>query len=181
MWVLSDLQLTKNVSETGKFNIRPNRLHSTGNFSNVVSYWDRLCGLVVRVPGYGSRGPGFDSQRYQIFWEIVALERGPLSLVSTIEELLGRYSSGSGLENRVYGREDPLRWPRDTLYPQKLSLTSPTSDGRSVDIVLLRTKATVFVLLVTGPYIETVQCITYVHIESAENQLKYYPSPLYSQ
>jgi hypothetical protein len=27
----------------------------------------------------------------------VGLERGPLSLVSTIEELLGRNSSGSGL------------------------------------------------------------------------------------
>jgi hypothetical protein len=34
----------------------------------------------------------------------VGLERGPLSLVSTIEELLGRQSSGSGLENRDYGR-----------------------------------------------------------------------------
>jgi hypothetical protein len=33
---------------------------------------------------------GFDSQRYQIFWEVVGLERGPLSLVSTIEELLER-------------------------------------------------------------------------------------------
>jgi hypothetical protein len=31
---------------------------------------------------------GFDSLRYQIFWEAVSLERGPLSLVSTIEELL---------------------------------------------------------------------------------------------
>jgi hypothetical protein len=41
----------------------------------------------------------FDSRRYQIFWEVVDLERGPLSLVSTIEELLGRKSSGSGLEN----------------------------------------------------------------------------------
>jgi hypothetical protein len=30
----------------------------------------------------------------------VGLERGPLSLVSAIEELLGRKSSGSGLENR---------------------------------------------------------------------------------
>jgi hypothetical protein len=28
---------------------------------------DRLCGLVVRVPGYRSRGPEFDSGRYQIF------------------------------------------------------------------------------------------------------------------
>jgi hypothetical protein len=28
---------------------------------------DRLCGLVVRVPDYRHRSPGFDSQRYQIF------------------------------------------------------------------------------------------------------------------
>jgi hypothetical protein len=37
------------------------------------------------------------------------LERGPLSLVSTIEEVLGRKSSGFGLENLEYGRRDPLR------------------------------------------------------------------------
>jgi hypothetical protein len=30
----------------------------------------------------------------------VGLERGPLSLVRTTEELLGRNSSGSGQENR---------------------------------------------------------------------------------
>jgi hypothetical protein len=29
--------------------------------------------------------------------------------VNTLEELLGRNSSGSGLENREYGRGDPLR------------------------------------------------------------------------
>jgi hypothetical protein len=34
----------------------------------------------------------------------VGLERGPLSLVSTTEELLERKSSGSGLENRHYSR-----------------------------------------------------------------------------
>jgi hypothetical protein len=39
----------------------------------------------------------------------VSLERGILGLVSTIEELLGRKSSGSGLENRDYGRWDPSR------------------------------------------------------------------------
>jgi hypothetical protein len=49
-----------------------------------------------------------------IFWEVVSLERGPLSLVSTIEELLERKCSGSGLENRDYGLGDPSRWLRDT-------------------------------------------------------------------
>jgi hypothetical protein len=34
----------------------------------------------------------------------VGLERGPLSLVSSIEELLVRKSSGSGLGNLDYGR-----------------------------------------------------------------------------
>jgi hypothetical protein len=44
-----------------------------------------LCGLVVRVPGNRYRGLGFDSRRYQIFWEVVGVERGPLSLVRIIE------------------------------------------------------------------------------------------------
>jgi hypothetical protein len=38
--------------------------------------------------------PGFDSWRYQIFWEIVGQERVPLSLMSTIEELLGIKNCG---------------------------------------------------------------------------------------
>jgi hypothetical protein len=37
----------------------------------------------------------------------VSLERGPPSLVITIEELLGRKSNGSGVERREYGRRDP--------------------------------------------------------------------------
>jgi hypothetical protein len=40
--------------------------------------------------------------------------RGPLSLVSTIEELLQRKRSGSGLESREYGHRDLLRRLRDT-------------------------------------------------------------------
>jgi hypothetical protein len=43
---------------------------------------------VVRAPGYKSRDPGFDSQNYQILWEIVDLERGPLGLVRITKELL---------------------------------------------------------------------------------------------
>jgi hypothetical protein len=46
---------------------------------------------VFRVLGYRSRGPGFDCRRYQIFWEVVGLERGPFSLVRRIiEEVLER-------------------------------------------------------------------------------------------
>jgi hypothetical protein len=67
--------------------------------------------------------------------------------MSTIEELLGRNSSGAGLENREYGRGDPLRWPRDTLYPQNLALTWPTSGGRSFVVVCFHTKAMEFVCL----------------------------------
>jgi hypothetical protein len=63
---------------------------------------------------------GFDSRCYQIFWEVVGLERGPLSLVSTIEELLGRDSSGPGLEIREYGRGDLLRWRRNSLRSSKV-------------------------------------------------------------
>jgi hypothetical protein len=75
----------------------------------------------------------------------VGLERGPLSLVSTTGELLGRKSSGSGLESREYGRKDPSHRLRGTFYPQKLAPTSPTSGGRSVGIVLSQTQATEFV------------------------------------
>jgi hypothetical protein len=110
----------------------------------IIFYEDRLCGLLIKVSGYRSRGTGFDSRRYQIFWVVVGLERGPFSLVSTTEELLGRQSSGSGLENGDYSRRDMSRWPRGTLYLQKLTLTSPTSGGRSVGIVRSRTQATEF-------------------------------------
>jgi hypothetical protein len=46
------------------------------------------CGLAVRVSGYRSRGPELDSLFYQIFCKLLDLERGPLSLVRIIEELL---------------------------------------------------------------------------------------------
>jgi hypothetical protein len=61
-----------------------------GSASSVQCGWyeDRHCGLVIRVSGYRSRGPGFYSRRFQIFWEAAGLERGPLSLVRTTEELL---------------------------------------------------------------------------------------------
>jgi hypothetical protein len=77
----------------------------------------------------------------------VGLERGPLSLMSTTEEKLGKKSNGSGLENGEYGRRDRSRRYMTPLYPQKLALSSPTSGGRSVGIVRSRTQTTVFTLV----------------------------------
>jgi hypothetical protein len=55
---------------------------------------DRLCGLVVRVLGYRSVGPGSipGTTRKKA---VVGLERGPLNLVSTTEELLDRKVAAS--------------------------------------------------------------------------------------
>jgi hypothetical protein len=79
----------------------------------------------------------------------VGLEEGSLSLVSTIEELLERKSSGSGLENPDYGLRDSSRSPRGTLYQQTLALTSLTRGGRSVGVVRSRTEATELLVLHT--------------------------------
>jgi hypothetical protein len=59
-------------------------------------------------------------------------------------------SRQSGLENRSYGRGDLLRWPLDTLCPQKLALTSPTSGGRPLGIVGSRTQDSEFVFVFFG-------------------------------
>jgi hypothetical protein len=53
-----------------------------------VFYRDRLCGLVVRVLGYRSGSPGLIPSTTKKI--VVDLEWGPLSLVSTTEELLDR-------------------------------------------------------------------------------------------
>jgi hypothetical protein len=65
----------------------------------------------------------------------VGLERGPLSLVSTTEELLGRENNDSFLEtkNTVVG----IRHADHTtpIYQQKLAIISPASGGRSIRLV----------------------------------------------
>jgi hypothetical protein len=62
----------------------------------------RLCGLVIRVLGYRSGGPKFDSRHNQKK-KVVGLERGPLCLVCTTEELLDRKVAA------LVGRRDPSR------------------------------------------------------------------------
>jgi hypothetical protein len=88
---------------------------------------------------------GFDSRLYQIFWEVLGLERGPLSLVNTTEELLERKSRGSGLENRDYGLRGSV--VLTMRHPSIRRVTSTTSGGRSVGIVRSRTKATEFLFV----------------------------------
>jgi hypothetical protein len=53
----------------------------------IIIIIDCLCGLVVRVLGYRSGGPGSIPGTIK---NVVGLERGPLSFVSTPEELLDR-------------------------------------------------------------------------------------------
>jgi hypothetical protein len=88
---------------------------------------------VVRVLGYRSGGPG----------SIPGTTRKKSSGSGTRSTQPREYnwgptwqkSNGSCLENREYGRRDPSRRPRGTLYPRKLAITSPTSGGLSVGIV----------------------------------------------
>jgi hypothetical protein len=82
---------------------------------------------LLNAAGNRSRGPGSIPGATRFSENQLGLERGPLSLVSTTEELLGRKISGFNLEKP---RIRP--WPCDTLYSQKIALTSPTSGGRSV-------------------------------------------------
>jgi hypothetical protein len=53
-----------------RFQVETNAIHSCYDavlFMHLIITADRLCGLVVRVPVYRSKGHGIDSRRYQIF------------------------------------------------------------------------------------------------------------------
>jgi hypothetical protein len=107
---------------------------------------------------------GLNFRYCQIFWEVMGLEWGPLRLVSTIQELLERKSSGSGLEIREYSHRDPSRWQRGTLYPHKLALTSPTSGGCSFGIVRSLNNAMKFSLVLVLVYNQVCGCLEWVLI-----------------
>jgi hypothetical protein len=78
----------------------------------------------------------------------VGLERGPLSLLSTIEELLGRK------RKRLRSR-NPIIWPQGsvtltTWYPQSSKVDTNFADKRvrSAGIVGSRTQATEFTIII---------------------------------
>jgi hypothetical protein len=66
-----------------------------------VVYWSEF---VITDPEARFRFPALPN-----FLRSSGCGTGQLSLVSTIEELLTRKSSGSGLGNRDYGSRDPSR------------------------------------------------------------------------
>jgi hypothetical protein len=58
--------------DTGNYTMDKHNIKSKTNYGQAleeehIKNNDRFCGLVVRVPGYRSRGPGFDFRRYQIY------------------------------------------------------------------------------------------------------------------
>jgi hypothetical protein len=67
-----------------------------------VVLWSEFLATDPEVPG---SIPG----HYKKKKKVMGPEQGPLSFVSTIEELFGRNSSGSGLESREYSRKNSSR------------------------------------------------------------------------
>jgi hypothetical protein len=102
---------------------------------------------VGKVPGYRSGGPGWipDATIFSEKWWVW----NGVHLVSTIEELLGRKSSGCGVENRDYGHGEQPRCTHNTSLPAKTG-TNFADKGRSIGVVHSRTKATEYFLLLTN-------------------------------
>jgi hypothetical protein len=116
----------------------------------------------------------------------MGLERGPLSLVSTTEELLDRKVAAPvyKTENMAVGTVTLTTW--HTLSANKLAYTSPTSGGRSVSIVRSRTQtmefffyyytelfvvtATIHVFHVISPLYPLSLLILPVHLSMSVNQ-----------
>jgi hypothetical protein len=91
------------VRRTSKLEVHAERMMLTEELKYIMtfyrSYEDRLCGLVVRVLGYRSGGPG--SIPGTTRKKVVGLGRGPFSLVSTTEELLDRKVRLLSIKQRI--------------------------------------------------------------------------------
>jgi hypothetical protein len=96
---------------------------SNGAMECQSSWTAHLYCLAVRV----SRGVGFDSRGYQIFWVVVGMERDPLSLMRVIDELQKKVAAPV-YKTEINGRRYPLHWPRNTL-PAEFSTKFPWSLG----------------------------------------------------
>jgi hypothetical protein len=99
---------------------------------------DRLCVLVVRVPGYRSRGPGSIPCATR-FSEKLWVWNGVHS-ASWVQ--LRRYLGAAVWKAEITAVGIRHADHATPIYPQKLTLISSTSCGRSVGIIRSRTKAT---------------------------------------
>jgi hypothetical protein len=79
------------------------------NISLLLYYYRPPLWSSVQSSWLQIQGSAFDSRRYHIFREVLGQEQGPPSLVSTIEDLLERKSSGSGLEIELSTRHPSIR------------------------------------------------------------------------
>jgi hypothetical protein len=148
--------LTLKLSPLSKFIFQKPRVVQTHmKFPTVYGTHDRLCGLVVRVPGCRSWGPGsipgatkFSEKQW--VWNGVHSALW-VQLTSYLEEKVA--APVKRAENTAVGirHADHLA----PLYPKKLALTSSTSVGRSICIVRLRTQTTEFVCYGTHRFIIT--------------------------
>jgi hypothetical protein len=78
-----------------------------------------------------------------MFLEVEGLQRGPFSLVSTIEELLGGKITGSGLESREYDRKGSTTLTTWHFITAKVG-TNSADGSRSPGIVHSLAQATEF-------------------------------------
>jgi hypothetical protein len=74
----------------------------TGHFTHICIQGPHLCSS-CQSSWLEIQRSGFDSHRYQIFWEAVGLERGPLILVSTTDRLCGLVVRVPGYRSRNPG------------------------------------------------------------------------------
>jgi hypothetical protein len=126
------------------------RFCKLSQYGTVSLLYDRLWGLVVRVPSNRPRGPGFDSRHYQTFWVVVNLEQGPLSFMTKDEIVIPVYKTD------INGRGVPLRCPRDTPLSTKIGtiIRWPAAVAQSVQFACgLKTTEVVFVCLFHVLYI----------------------------
>jgi hypothetical protein len=58
------------------------------NYTNIFAHniGSGLHDIAASIPGYRARIPGFGWLPYQVFWEVVFLERGLLALLRIIED-----------------------------------------------------------------------------------------------
>jgi hypothetical protein len=75
---------------------------------------------------------------------------------------------------QLINNRDPSRLPRGTLYPHKLAMTSPTSGGRSVGIVRLRTQTMEFVYFCVIYFLKTMACGLFMYAMISEKIEEYY-------